>query len=145
MNPLERLVLETLCVDCKPTDQLGYEWSLFRLELGQDKTKMESWVKQSNFAQNTSTGLDKGNIVVNPGYFIPGREYFLRLNAWKPGGYPGGFVEYQFIVNVGPSGGTCQVQPLHGFALDTDFKVQCNGWQDTDTPLQYMIGKFFMK
>ena len=140
MNPKERLVLETLCVDCKPTDKLGYEWSLFLLELGKDKEEMKSWTKQAHFATNTSTGTDKGNMVVKPDYFIPEREYFLRLNAWKPGGYPGGFVEYQFIVNVGPTGGNCQVHPLEGFALDTDFKVQCNNWHDTDTPLQYMIG-----
>ncbi|KAK3736330.1 hypothetical protein QZH41_020801, partial [Actinostola sp. cb2023] len=139
MNPKERLVLETLCVDCKPTDKLGYEWSLFLLELGKDKEEMKSWTKQAHFATNTSTGTDKGNMVVKPDYFIPEREYFLRLNAWKPGGYPGGFVEYQFLVNVGPTGGNCQVHPLEGFALDTDFKVQCNNWHDTDTPLQYMI------
>jgi hypothetical protein len=141
MNPLERLVLETLCVDCKPTDQLGYEWSLFRLDLGKDKAKMDSWVKQTKWAASTSTGTDKGNLVIKPMVLIPGREYFLRLNAWKSGGYPGGFVEYQFIVNVGPTGGSCIVNPLHGFALETDFKVQCDNWLDTDTPLQYMIGK----
>lgn len=142
MNPLERLVLETLCVDCKPNDQLGYEWSLFRLELGKDKTYMESWVKQTNWATNTSTGTNKGNLVIKPQVLIPGREYFLRLNAWKPGGYPGGFVEYQFMVNVGPTGGSCVVNPLEGFALETDFKVQCDNWHDTDTPLQYMIGRW---
>lgn len=141
MNPSERLVVATICVDCKPTDQLGFEWSSFILELGKDKNDMASWTKQPNFAKNTTTGIDKGNIVINPNYFIPGREYFLRLNAWKPGGYPGGFVEYQFVVNVGPTGGTCDFAPLFGYALNTPFNFKCNKWKDPDTPLLYTIGK----
>ncbi|XP_048582698.1 polycystic kidney disease and receptor for egg jelly-related protein [Nematostella vectensis] len=140
-NPIERLVMETTCQDCKPTDILGYEWSLHRLLLGKDPDQIDSWetINPTSWAVNTSTGIDKGNLVINSHFLEPSRSYFLRLNAWKPGGYPGGFVEHRFTVNIAPTSGSCSVDPLEGFALDTTFQVKCDGWDDPDTPLKYLV------
>ena len=70
-----------------------------------------------------------------------GKSYRTRLNAWKPGGYPGGFVQLGFTVNVPPASGTCDIHPLDGFAIVTNFSMKCSGWQDEDQPLRYLIGR----
>ena len=68
LNPLERFVVESRCIDCKPTDVLGYEWSLYILS--KDNKGNDFWVKVNNWAQNTSTGIHQGSLVINPNVLV---------------------------------------------------------------------------
>eukprot|EP00961_Rhodomonas_salina_P182862 2468841-Rhodomonas_salina.1 len=51
-----------------------------------------------------------------------------------------GRASYQVSVNPAPSGGACQVTPSTGFALETLFTVECNGFDDSDGGVTYQFG-----
>ena len=152
-NPLEPLNMESKCVDgCAGGVKIFYEWILYmRTDSGGDSRRRREadddddgdWMRETDWINNgTSTGVSKANLVINRNVLRSGREYRLRLNAWKRGGEDApGFTEEQFTVNTPPHGGQCTVTPLEGFALDTDFSVQCANWQDPDIPLRYLIGE----
>ena len=141
-NPFERLILESRCIDCSFDERLEYMWTLFLLT-GDDKDEDSSWEEETNWKSYTkATGLEKSSLVVEAEYFLPGETYRLRLNAWRPGGFPGGYVIEEIIINIGPASGWCSVPQQEGYALETPFHVSCEGWTDPDVPLTYLIGKF---
>ena len=45
--------------------------------------------------------------------------------------------QFTFRTNSVPYGGSCSVSPVNGTAIDTEFNITCNGWQDDDLPLTY--------
>ena len=132
--------MEARCIDCKLNDRLGYRWKLYFLQDGADEALDDSWKEKTDWEDKTATGLSSSSLVVKPGYLLPGRKYRLQLNAWKPGGEPGGYVIEQLFMNIAPAGGSCQVPITQGFALETEFNVKCEGWKDDDKPLSYLIG-----
>lgn len=140
-NPFQRLIFESRCIDCRMEDRLEYQWTLYQLLEGSNRDDDSSWVKQTDWEDFAkATGLDASSLVIEPKYLIPDREYRLQLNAWRPGGHPGGYVIEEMIMNVAPSGGTCNVPIAEGYALETQFQVKCEGWTDPDVPLSYLIG-----
>eukprot|EP00741_Cyanophora_paradoxa_P011504 tig00020557_g11114.t1 len=52
-------------------------------------------------------------------------------------GLGSGYAELQFALNAPPTGGTCEVSPANGTALETEFTVSCRGWADAELPLTY--------
>lgn len=42
-------------------------------------------------------------------------------------------------VNRPPSGGTLQVSPKRGLAMETQFQISFSGFFDTDYPISYQI------
>lgn len=136
--------MESLCIDCTVRDRLGYQWKLYLLE-GSNRDVESSWVEKTDWEDYTqATGLGASSLVIEAGYLIPGREYRLQLNAWRPGGYPGGYVIEEMIMNIAPTGGKCNVPISQGFALETWFEVKCEGWTDPDLPLSYLIGNVIL-
>lgn len=142
-NPFERLILESRCIDCKFGEKLEYKWRLFLLT-GENKDEDSSWEEKTDWIYYTpATGLESSSLVIEAEYLLPGEIYRLQLNAWRPGGYPGGYVIEQIIINIAPASGWCSVPVEQGFALETSFHVKCEGWTDPDVPLTYLIGTFF--
>ena len=132
--------MESRCIDCNFDDRLEYQWKLELLE-GANKDDESSWKEQTDWKDYTkATGLKASSLVIEPGYLIPGRVYRLQLNAWRPGGYQGGYVIEEMTMNIAPAGGTCNVPISQGYALETQFQVKCEGWTDPDVPLTYLIG-----
>ena len=141
-NPFERLILESRCIDCKSREQLGYMWKLSLL-IGDNKDEDSSWEEKEDWEDYIkATGSESSSLVVEADYLLPGKIYRLQLNAWRPGGFPGGYVIEEIIINIAPASGRCNVPREEGFALETPFFVQCVGWTDPDVPLTYLIGKF---
>ena len=137
-NPFQRLIVEARCIDCRLDDRLEYSWKLFLLE-GVDETLDESWEEKADWEDKTATGLSSSSLVIEPGYLLSGKNYRLQLFAWKAGGDAGYVIEVLFM-NIAPADGWCRVPISEGFALETEFKVKCEGWKDDDKPLSYLIG-----
>lgn len=141
-NPFERLIMESRCIDCKLDDKLSYEWTLSLL-IGDNKDEDTSWQEKTDWIDYTeATGLKSSSLIIEAKYLLPGKIYRLQLNAWRLGGYPGGYVIEEIIINIAPANGWCSVPLEEGFALETLFNVKCEGWTDPDVPLTYLIGKF---
>ena len=141
-NPFERLILESRCIDCKFGEQLEYKWTLSQL-IGSNKDEDTSWKEKTDWIDYTeATGLKSSSLIIEARYLIPDNSYRLQLNAWRPGGFPGGYVIEEITINTAPANGWCSVPVVEGFALETLFNVKCEGWTDPDVPLTYLIGKF---
>ncbi|XP_015762206.1 PREDICTED: uncharacterized protein LOC107341314 [Acropora digitifera] len=143
-NPFQRLIVEGRCIDCKMDDRLEYKWKLSLLEESSDGTPVDetsddSWKELTDWADKTATGLSSSSLVIESGFLIAGRKYRLQLNAWRPGGEPGGYVIEELFMNVAPAKGSCQLPMSQGYALETEFVVKCQGWEDDDKPLSYLI------
>ena len=50
-----------------------------------------------------------------------------------------GLAYYSYPINMAPSGGTVDVQPLAGFAMKTYFTIIASDWVDEDLPLKYQF------
>ena len=138
--------MESRCIDCKMDDRLGYKWKLSLLDESSDSSPIDessddSWKEINDWADKTATGLSSSSLVIESGFLISGRKYRLQLNAWRPGGQPGGYVIEELFMNVPPKRGSCQIPITQGYALETEFVVKCEGWEDDDKPLSYLIGK----
>ena len=83
LNPAERLILESACTDCLASTVLKFQWSLN--EVTSSQTKSEDLL----FAKKTSTGLTQANVVVMEDVLLPGKQYSLKISAWKPGASAG--------------------------------------------------------
>ena len=97
---------------------------------------MTQWVEVLAIQELISTRLSSTTLVTYPGVLAPNVRYKFILTAKRQGGYPG-YSEYQVTTNSPPAGGTCNVNPLSGVTLATEFTFTCSGWQDADLPLQY--------
>ena len=47
------------------------------------------------------------------------------------------FAYYYFRINIPPVGGTCEIDKDTGEAARDEYKLTCNNWVDSDTPLVY--------
>uniref|UniRef100_A0A1I8MBX7 PLAT domain-containing protein n=1 Tax=Musca domestica TaxID=7370 RepID=A0A1I8MBX7_MUSDO len=58
-----------------------------------------------------------------------------------------GHFSIEFQLNTPPSGGHCSVIPSAGTALETEFRIQCESYEDQDMPLDfhYFSGHFPLK
>ena len=95
-----------------------------------------------------SSDLNGVNLVVRPNVLPPGFHQF-RLTATDPAfaatATPvSAFGETTVMINSPPYGGTCDVSPNAGEALNTLFSISCAGWMDPQRyePLQYEFSSF---
>ena len=59
-----------------------------------------------------------------------------------PGSHPDsppGFADFTFELNAPPIIGTCEFTPNEGFALQTHFVVDCEGFWDDEGYLKYTV------
>jgi hypothetical protein len=67
--------------------------------------------------------------------FQRGGVYSISLDVNTPSGSGSSWIEY--TRPSPPSGGSCNISPLSGVALKTDFLMACTNWKGADLPLQY--------
>ena len=113
---------------------LNYKWSLFQ-DTSNTSDKSQ-WVEVSEIQQLIRTRLSSTTLVTYPRILAPDVRYKFVLSAQRQGGYPG-YSEYQVTTNSPPVNGTCDVSPVSGVTLTTEFTFMCTDWQDPDLPLQY--------
>ena len=74
-----------------------------------------------------------GNFVLKP---ADNHTYTVILKTGNSGPSEG-YAEYTFNTDSLPVGGRCSVSPAQGTVIETEFRVDCSGWMDEDTPLWY--------
>ena len=85
LNPVERFILESVCTDCNANSLLSYKWSLLSFSSLGVETEV------ADFSTMTTTGTNQANIAVKGNILEAGKEYSLKISAWKPGGGKGIF------------------------------------------------------
>ncbi|RUS75939.1 hypothetical protein EGW08_016304 [Elysia chlorotica] len=91
------------------------------------------------YPEQTLTALDQPSLVIKPGELDQGRTYFVQVTAKSQDGTIGKAMAY-FKINQSPRKGRCTIRPREGWAMETNFKVFCKGWQDEHEPLRYAVG-----
>ncbi|XP_070577646.1 polycystin-1-like protein 2 [Ptychodera flava] len=135
ISPDEALSAEAACANCEPGEEFTYKWTLYYTASTLGIGDFSSVSMGEDF---TSTGTTKAFIYINAGQLEPGRFYKLRANISDTnGGY--GKTSWGFITNAPPAGGNCSVSPTSGYAIDTDFSVACENWDDIHTPLRFAV------
>ena len=134
MNPSRRIALQGICAGASCGGTLSYKWSLFQ-DISNTSNKIH-WVEVPEVQQLISTRLSSTTLVTYPRILAPGVLYKFVLSVKRYGGHPG-YSEYQVTTNRPPVEGTCNVSPVSGVTLTTEFTFSCTDWQDSDLPLQY--------
>ncbi|XP_063305926.1 polycystin family receptor for egg jelly [Pelobates fuscus] len=128
--PTERFSLSGKCLDCSKTSRPQYEWSLYQgsKEMGFD------------WASKTTTGRSIAYLSIIAKTFVDIADIWytivLKVTTWT--GAPA-INKYLFFVNSPPKAGRCDINPSVGFTLQTRFKVNCNGFSDSNLPLSYKV------
>jgi len=122
-NPGIRLALGST-VENHTSELVRYEWS-----------ETSSLVNLTNPATRRSS-LTGPNLVIAANALAPGSTYEFALSVIDAIGARGR-AYLTVTVNSPPSLGSCYGTPSSGYALSTSFSLECNGWSDDDTPLNY--------
>lgn len=69
-------------------------------------------------------------------FLVGGKEYEFTLIGWIDGGIKGNS-KRKIIMNESPKNGKCIVKPTEGKPLEPKFTLNCSGFKDDETPLQY--------
>ncbi|XP_053393414.1 polycystin-1-like [Mercenaria mercenaria] len=121
VNPSSEFTVQGVCESCHTWDKIDYSWSL-AVHSGSDRNPLQ-------LENMTSTDSVSAGLAFKPGVLIGGNVYHLRLDM-KVYGYNASFTEHTFETNLPPYGGNCSIEPKTGIALDTLFKIQCQGWMN---------------
>ncbi|XP_060067155.1 uncharacterized protein LOC132547415 [Ylistrum balloti] len=124
MNPSGEFLLVGSCLDCSPFDDIQFRWSLSLQNL--TTLSFDDVVELPEFAE---AGISSSVLLLKPATLTGGRKYRLKLEA-QVHGYADSFTVYEFVTNLPPYGGMCNVIPEKGFALETTFTIACHGWKN---------------
>ncbi|XP_038044344.1 polycystic kidney disease protein 1-like 1 isoform X2 [Patiria miniata] len=91
--------------------------------------------------EDTTTGLGSRALTIKPGLLDENRTYALVVSTHKKenGVMRIGEAQQYVSVNRGPRAGLCSITPDEGNEMDTVFTINCLGWQDEDSPIQYEV------
>ena len=119
-----------------------YEWSMYNKNQSEDSNH---WVRIANLDDKILSKPNSPNFVL-PGVLEggghsleQGKFYRIHVAAFvnaervKQG-------DIMFVTNSPPHTdvpGGCKLSPREGFALSSDFLVNCSGWHDEDSPLSF--------
>lgn len=136
VNPRKRTVIKSSCTGrlCKYVTR--YEWNLFQLDSADDVSR--SW-KEVTDLDNNNPDLElisKYSLKVNTSYKINSSIEVMKGKIKKK--YSSfNEITFQTTSPLLIPNHTCKVTPNEGFALETDFTVDCDGWQDQYANLTY--------
>ena len=132
-NPSEKITLTALCTSCTPSSytNLQYKWTLSVQE-------GDAWISV-DLEAFAKTPLTRETLVIGGGQLEGGKLYSIRITSWFKGGTSQGFAELARYINVPPTGGNCSTTPSEGYALRKMFTVSCEGWEDTEVPLRFVL------
>jgi hypothetical protein len=71
--------------------------------------------------------------------FTRGDTYKFKLTATDSAGYSS-YSTISITMNMPPSGGSLEVSPMSGFALETSFTFTAVQWTEDDLPVTYIFG-----
>ncbi|XP_004642518.2 polycystic kidney disease and receptor for egg jelly-related protein [Octodon degus] len=125
----QRFFLFLNCTSCGPWDI--YTWSI-RSASGEELP--------FDWTQQTTTGRNSAHLSVKAFAF----QRFLEATFWVSvflESWSGVTLEFQhsFVINHGPQGGQCHINPGKGIAMLTEFVVRCSHFKDKHVPLTYKI------
>ncbi|XP_070582204.1 polycystin family receptor for egg jelly-like isoform X2 [Ptychodera flava] len=126
MNPSSVFTLNASCESCS-----RHDWEnnmLFHWTLKVDEDLNGEYSAVSGLESITSTGIETSGISFKAHTLQGAVIYKLRLYATL--GDTTGFIESQFITNIPPFDGFCNVQPKSGYVLETPFEFACYDWVD---------------
>lgn len=130
--PSKRMIIESNCTEelCKNITE--YRWSLFKLGAVDSS---HSWMEITDLTDLMLTELDNPSLVLAGK--LEGNKYSLEMNTtYKVKGsiiVEGGSVQedeiiFQTVSPLSVSEKRCNVAPVEGFVLKTNFTVNCSGW-----------------
>ena len=134
LNPSERMALQGMCTDAPCHGNLIFKWTV--LEDLKNSSNSSQWTEVLEIQELISTRVLSKSLVTRPGVLTPDTRYKFILTAQRPGGNRG-YSEYHVTSNSPPVGGVCNVSPVSGVALITEFSFKCINWQDPDLQLRY--------
>ncbi|XP_077978965.1 polycystin-1-like protein 2 [Glandiceps talaboti] len=73
------------------------------------------------------SGVDQPSLIIKESALDRGSNYKL-IGSITTEGSGNGSAVYSFSTAVAPFGGNCNVNPIAGYALRTEFMVSCQGW-----------------
>ena len=128
VNPSSRLALKAWCSldegsDC--TEPMTYQWKITL------PNQEESLDKVLNYS---STGLQNSEVAISSAFFeeYPDEQvFFVGLTAYNGLNSMGKTLLY-INLNQLPTGGQCNVEPLHGVSMVDSFYLSCDGWIDPE-------------
>ena len=128
-----RLSLTTACTGSAAciSESLRYSWTLKK------HTAQQTLELVPDLANIISTKLDSPGIVLEKVNSLESNVKYRLLVTTQADGVAEGVASYDFTTNSPPSGGTCNVSPTVGTALETEFRFTCSGWQDQNKPITY--------
>ena len=139
--PSKRMIIESNSTEDIQKSITAYHWSLFKMS---PEDFIHSWKEITDLADRILTELDNPNLVLAGK--LDGNKYSLEMNTtFKINGsiiLEGGRVlEDEIIFHTVsplpvPKKG-CNVTPVEGFVLETNFTVNCSGWLVEHVNLTY--------
>lgn len=137
VSPQDGLRLEASCQGEECTDISHYTWSLYLL----NKTASESSFREVY----NITIQDTSQVVIHDIFKLQDDTARNISYVCKVAVNVQGLIridaDYSFVVNSPPerltSEASCDVRPMEGEAIFTDFFITCWGWYDEDHPLNY--------
>lgn len=97
-----------------------------------------NWIEVEKLQEKTETELNSPGIIFKELMLSGNKKYRVDISV-KPGNAVAGTSRHEFQTNSPPTGGTCAVSPVEGFALNTTFTFSCTGWNDQQLPLTYQF------
>ncbi|XP_046352099.2 uncharacterized protein LOC124132288 [Haliotis rufescens] len=123
ITPEEPTAFRVLTGSVKPV-AAKFNWTLSKYDQSNaDYSELSSADKK--FKREPSDQLFE----LEPNYFTPGGVYKLQITA-DIQDRPQSIAFRVLLVNEKPRGGTCKITPTEGVALQTRFKILCDGWMD---------------
>ena len=130
--PSKRMIIESNCTEelCKNITE--HRWSLFKLEAVDFS---QYWIEITDLTNRILTELDNPSLVLAGK--LEGNKYSLEMNTtYKIKGsiiVEGGSVQedeiiFQTVSPLSVPEKGCNVTPVEGFVLTTNFTVNCSGW-----------------
>ncbi|XP_022098115.1 polycystic kidney disease protein 1-like 2 isoform X2 [Acanthaster planci] len=125
----ERVVLQVT----SPTSTVSYVWDVLTRDHVPDET--------FDWDRLTTTGRNSAYLVIVGGAFDDGdyRERAVRATGYHPDSPSPGFADYTFELNAPPRMGTCSLDPPSGYALQTQFIIDCVDFWDEEGHLMYTV------
>ena len=135
VNPRKRTVIKSNCTGRLCKNITRYEWTLFQLDSA-DVSRSSKEVSGLEYNNPDLELISSYSLKVNTSYKIKGSIEVMKGKIKKK--YSSfNEITFQTMSPLLTPNDTCKVTPNEGFALETNFTIDCDGWQDQYANLTY--------